>query len=64
MVEPAVGALVGAIAAASGRPKTSPESPSSLALMAYGSAIALDANEFVAAFCGGLAFGATAGKRA
>jgi sodium/hydrogen antiporter len=35
-----------------------------LALVAYGSSLALSGNGFVAAFCGGLAFGATAGRRA
>lgn len=35
-----------------------------LALGAYASALALDGNGFVAAFCGGLAFGAFAGRRA
>ena len=34
-----------------------------LALIAYTAALALDANGFVAAFCGGLTFGATAGRR-
>jgi NhaP-type Na+/H+ or K+/H+ antiporter len=34
-----------------------------LALTAYGAALALHGNGFVAAFCGGLAFGATAGRR-
>ena len=34
-----------------------------LALIAYTAALALDANGFVAAFCGGLAFGAAAGPR-
>jgi sodium/hydrogen antiporter len=35
-----------------------------LALVAYGSSLAVHGNGFVAAFCGGLAFGATAGRRA
>lgn len=35
-----------------------------LALVAYVSALAAHGNGFVAAFCGGLAFGATAGRRA
>jgi sodium/hydrogen antiporter len=35
-----------------------------LALAAYGSALVLHGNGFVAAFCGGLAFGACAGRRA
>jgi sodium/hydrogen antiporter len=35
-----------------------------LALAAYACAVALDGNGFVAAFCGGLAFGAFAGRRA
>jgi sodium/hydrogen antiporter len=35
-----------------------------LALVAYGSSLALSGNGFVAAFCSGLAFGATAGRRA
>lgn len=35
-----------------------------LALAAYAVALTLDGNGFVAAFCGGLAFGATAGRRA
>ena len=35
-----------------------------LALAAYASAVAVDGNGFVAAFCGGLAFGAFAGPRA
>jgi NhaP-type Na+/H+ or K+/H+ antiporter len=35
-----------------------------LALAAYASALALNGNGFVAAFCGGLAFGACAGRRA
>jgi NhaP-type Na+/H+ or K+/H+ antiporter len=34
-----------------------------LALLAYATALAADANGFVAAFCGGMAFGATAGRR-
>jgi NhaP-type Na+/H+ or K+/H+ antiporter len=34
-----------------------------LALVAYAAALALHGNGFVAAFCGGLAFGATAGRR-
>lgn len=34
-----------------------------LALVAYGAALLAGANGFVAAFCGGLAFGATAGPR-
>jgi NhaP-type Na+/H+ or K+/H+ antiporter len=34
-----------------------------LALLAYGAALALQGNGFVAAFCGGLAFGALAGRR-
>jgi NhaP-type Na+/H+ or K+/H+ antiporter len=34
-----------------------------LALVAYGSSLALSGNGFVAAFCGGLAFGAAAGRR-
>ena len=34
-----------------------------LALLAYGAALALGGNGFVAAFCGGLAFGACAGRR-
>ena len=34
-----------------------------LALIAYAAALALSANGFVAAFCGGLAFGALAGRR-
>ena len=34
-----------------------------LALIAYTAALAVDANGFVAAFCGGLAFGAAAGRR-
>jgi sodium/hydrogen antiporter len=34
-----------------------------LALIAYTAALAVDANGFVAAFCGGLAFGASAGRR-
>ena len=35
-----------------------------LGLLAYAAALALDGNGFVAAFCGGLAFGALAGRRA
>src|SRR4051794_21803766 len=35
-----------------------------LALLSYAAAVALDGNGFVAAFCGGLAFGACAGRRA
>jgi sodium/hydrogen antiporter len=35
-----------------------------LALLAYAAALALHGNGFVAAFCGGLAFGACAGRRA
>ena len=35
-----------------------------LALLAYAAALLLGVNGFVAAFCGGLAFGATAGRRA
>lgn len=35
-----------------------------LALLAYGTALTLQGNGFVAAFCGGLAFGALAGPRA
>jgi sodium/hydrogen antiporter len=34
-----------------------------LALLAYATALAVDGNGFVAAFCGGLAFGAAAGRR-
>jgi NhaP-type Na+/H+ or K+/H+ antiporter len=34
-----------------------------LALLAYLTALAVDGNGFVAAFCGGMAFGATAGRR-
>ena len=34
-----------------------------LALAAYAASISLDGNGFVAAFCGGLAFGASAGRR-
>jgi NhaP-type Na+/H+ or K+/H+ antiporter len=34
-----------------------------LALLAYATALAIDGNGFVAAFCGGLAFGAAAGRR-
>lgn len=34
-----------------------------LALLAYLAAVAVDGNGFVAAFCGGLAFGAAAGRR-
>lgn len=34
-----------------------------LALLAYAAALAVDGNGFVAAFCGGMAFGATAGRR-
>ena len=34
-----------------------------LALIAYTAALAVDVNGFVAAFCGGLAFGAAAGRR-
>ena len=34
-----------------------------LALVAYGSALLLHGNGFIAAFCGGLAFGAAAGRR-
>ncbi|RFU22021.1 cation:proton antiporter domain-containing protein [Geodermatophilus marinus] len=34
-----------------------------LALAAYAGALVVDGNGFVAAFCGGLAFGATAGRR-
>jgi sodium/hydrogen antiporter len=35
-----------------------------LALLSYAAALVLDGNGFVAAFCGGLAFGAFAGRRA
>jgi NhaP-type Na+/H+ or K+/H+ antiporter len=35
-----------------------------LALLAYATALSLGGNGFVAAFCGGIAFGASAGKRA
>jgi sodium/hydrogen antiporter len=35
----------------------------SLALVAYAGAVTADGNGFVAAFCGGMAFGATAGRR-
>ncbi len=35
-----------------------------LALLAYSVAVVIDGNGFVAAFCGGLAFGACAGRRA
>ena len=35
-----------------------------LALLSYAAALVLDGNGFVAAFCGGLAFGACAGRRA
>jgi len=34
-----------------------------LALLAYATALAVEGNGFVAAFCGGMAFGATAGRR-
>jgi NhaP-type Na+/H+ or K+/H+ antiporter len=34
-----------------------------LALLAYATALAVDGNGFVAAFCGGMAFGAAAGRR-
>lgn len=34
-----------------------------LALLTYAAALAVDGNGFVAAFCGGIAFGATAGRR-
>ena len=34
-----------------------------LALLAYGTALGLNGNGFIAAFCGGLAFGAAAGRR-
>jgi NhaP-type Na+/H+ or K+/H+ antiporter len=34
-----------------------------LALVAYSGAVAVEGNGFVAAFCGGMAFGATAGRR-
>lgn len=34
-----------------------------LALVAYAGAVTVDGNGFVAAFCGGMAFGATAGRR-
>jgi NhaP-type Na+/H+ or K+/H+ antiporter len=34
-----------------------------LALVAYSGAVSVDGNGFVAAFCGGMAFGATAGRR-
>jgi NhaP-type Na+/H+ or K+/H+ antiporter len=34
-----------------------------LALLAYAAALAVDGNGFVAAFCGGMAFGAAAGRR-
>src|SRR4029453_1165369 len=34
-----------------------------LALLAYAAALAVDGNGFVAAFCGGIAFGAAAGRR-
>ncbi|GAA2155657.1 cation:proton antiporter [Nocardioides koreensis] len=34
-----------------------------LAIVAYAAAVTLDANGFVAAFCGGIAFGALAGRR-
>ena len=34
-----------------------------LAIAAYGTALALHGNGFVAAFCGGLAFGGAAGRR-
>lgn len=76
LVQLAVGALVGAAAGAAGgwflrwgrRRQWAAEDFTgiavlALALLAYGIAVALGANGFVAAFCGGLAFGATAGKR-
>jgi len=67
-----VGAGVGAVGGAALRwarnHKTAAESFAgiavlALALAAYATALGLHGNGFVAAFCGGLAFGATAGRR-
>ena len=50
--------------AAAGRPRTSSGvAVLALALLAYLAALAVNGNGFVAAFCGGIAFGAAAGRR-
>jgi NhaP-type Na+/H+ or K+/H+ antiporter len=76
LVELAVGALVGSLAGLSGgwllrrarRRDWAGEDFSgiavlALALVAYAAAVTVNGNGFVAAFCGGLAFGAAAGRR-
>ncbi len=65
----AVGALGGWLLKTARRRGTAAEDFSgiavlALALLAYASALAVGVNGFVAAFCAGLAFGATAGRRA
>ncbi len=77
LVELAVGALVGVVVGGVGgwllrwarehhwaAEEFAGISVLALALVAYFGSVALDANGFVAAFCGGIAFGATAGRRA
>jgi NhaP-type Na+/H+ or K+/H+ antiporter len=77
LLELVIGVLVGAVVGGVGgaalrwarRHGTAAESFAgiavlALALAAYSSALALHGNGFVAAFCGGLAFGAFAGRRA
>ena len=76
VVELALGALVGAAVGGAGgwllrwarrrrwvAEKFAGIAVLALALVAYAAALALSANGFVAAFCGGLAFGALAGRR-
>ncbi|HEV7650464.1 MAG TPA: cation:proton antiporter [Actinophytocola sp.] len=77
LAELAIGALVGAVVGCGGgwllrqarrREWTAEEFTGiavlALALAAYEAAVTLGGNGFVAAFCGGMAFGAAAGKRA
>ena len=60
---PAAGCC-GGPGAGAGPPRTSPASPCwRWPSLAYAGALALHGNGFVAAFCGGLAFGAAAGRR-
>jgi sodium/hydrogen antiporter len=73
LIGAAVGAAIGAVGGwllrQARRHKTAAEDFAgiavlALALLAYGAAVALGGNGFVAAFCGGVAFGAWAGRRA